>query len=93
MATPFDNTVQIHDMKNIDREQVEAFEELVKWQCCCSNRQSDSRMIKFLALYSTVTILFVFSMIQLKNADTCEEGNLYSSILTLLIGIVLPNGH
>jgi hypothetical protein len=84
---PIDITVE--DFKNISLADIEVEESHYKWRCCIGGH-TDSRLIKFLAVYFILVLVFIFCLFMLLNAKTCEDSTAYMALLTMLIGILIP---
>lgn len=89
MNNPFE-TVNIHEVKNITQRDIENLEEITKWYMCCLNRTTDSRLLKFIALYIILVGILTFCILMLATSDKCEDTTAYLSLLTLIIGVVIP---
>ena len=62
------------------------------WVCCCSKSgTTDKRIIVFFSQFSITLIIIFFCIYQLILSNSCESDQLYMSLLTLVIGIYLPN--
>lgn len=59
------------------------------WSSCCSNRKTDSRLLKFISVHSIVLIIIIFCLFELDKVDTCEDSNMYSSLLTFSLGLII----
>ena len=88
-TSPF-STIRIHDVKKMDHDDIENIEELTKWTCCCFKKKSDSRLIKFFAQYCLIVAFFSFCSAMLFMAESCEDSQLYSSLLLLVVGVIIP---
>lgn len=90
MSNPF-TTINVHEVKKMDDDDIEHVEELSQWRCCCFERKSDSRMIKFISQYVLIVAFFMFCTTMLFHAESCEDSQLYSSLLLLIVGVIIPN--
>ena len=59
------------------------------WQSCCF--EVDRRAIRFFSQLFISILIMVFCIVQLVRNKTCESQQLYSGILTTIIGIMLPS--
>ena len=66
-------------------------ETLSLWRCCCFEKKTDSRLIKFIAVYLIIFIVFIFTLVMLFYSHSCEDQTLYMSLLTLLLGLIIPH--
>ena len=60
------------------------------WKSCCGNT-IDSRALVFFSQFSIAILILSFCIFQLIQSDSCERDSLYSSILTLVLGVFLPS--
>lgn len=58
------------------------------WNSCCLTADKDAIMYFTHAI--VLTSLMTFSAIMLSQSTTCEEGNTWSSFLTMTIGLLIP---
>lgn len=58
------------------------------WESCCI--KLDKRATLFFSQLSISLLVIVFSLYQLLHSSTCEKDQLYSGILTLILGVYLP---
>ena len=94
MASPFKtprSLTPVPDLERMNSEDVKHITELNKWSCCCFSHTTDSRLIRFLGQYLILFMVFVFTLTMLFNAESCEDVQGYMSLLTLLLGIIIPN--
>ena len=82
----------IRDIKMSPAQTARIVEETLEheWVSCCSSRRTDSRMLVFVSQLAFGLIILTFCMGMLITADSCEDTQLYSSILTGIIGMFLP---
>ena len=59
------------------------------WNSCCLTM--DRRAVQFFTQIFVISGVMIFSVIQLYRLDTCEGQQAYLGLLTLLIGILVPN--
>jgi hypothetical protein len=60
------------------------------WRSCCGMRL-DKRVVLFFSQFSIAIMIISFSLYQLNKSDDCNHNQLYLGLLTLIIGIFLPN--
>ena len=60
------------------------------WQSC-SGCTLDKRATIFFSQLLIALIIILFCIYQLIHSESCERDSLYSSILTLVLGVFLPN--
>ena len=60
------------------------------WRSCCGNT-IDARATIYFSQFSIAIMIISFCIYQLVQSDSCERDSLYSSILTLILGIFLPS--
>lgn len=58
---------------------------------CCRQRPTDSRLLKYLITVFTILILMAFCIVMLIKNESCESQQAYLGLLTLLIGVMMPN--
>jgi len=87
--------LEIPTSPNIKKRQLEHKIELEDkkyndtWQSCCF--EVDRRAIRFFSQLFISILIMVFCIVQLVRNKTCESQQLYSGILTTIIGIMLPS--
>mgnify|MGYP001125129379 CR=1 FL=1 len=59
--------------------------------CCGRRERFQVNCIKFLTQYLLIVGLLIFFAVGLYQADTCEDSNMYLSLLMLIVGIALPS--
>ena len=60
------------------------------WSSPCGGRWS-VQCIRFLSQYIVLTGMLVFFSVALYQADTCEETNLWQSLVLLVFGVMIPS--
>jgi len=75
----------------IEIKDFETKQETNQWTSCCFENPTDSRLLKFVVVYFIILMIITFSLYQLSLSDTCETQTTYISLLTLILGIVLPS--
>jgi hypothetical protein len=61
-----------------------------QWKSCCGNT-FDSRATIFFSQFTIAMVVTSFCIYQLIHEESCEAQGLYSSILTLILGVFLPS--
>lgn len=61
------------------------------WRTCCCVNTTDKRIITFFTQIFIIIGVMIFAIYQLATNDTCETQQSYLSLLTLMLGIALPN--
>ena len=59
------------------------------WSCCCGD--TDARLLAFICTMIMLAGLMLFCMAQLMLSDSCEHQQTYTGLLSVLIGIIIPN--
>lgn len=60
-----------------------------KWKSCCF--YVDREVVVFSTKYFILISLMIFFSAELHISNTCEDKNLYQSLLMLVLGISVPN--
>tara|TARA_R110002072_G_scaffold118067_3_gene249251 strand:+ start:46 stop:339 length:294 start_codon:yes stop_codon:yes gene_type:complete len=89
--TAEDNTlIDIDDTKTpITLEEQNQYLERYVWRSFCF--QIDRRVLLFFSQFSIGIMVIGFSLFQLNKKDTCEHQQLYTGLLTMMVGIFLPS--
>ncbi len=88
-APPENEVVRVHLQRRGTRTR--RVEDPEIWRSCCLD--VDKRVVQFSVQVMFSLILIIFSMYMLMNTDNCSEQQVYVSLLTLVIGVFLPNPH
>lgn len=86
-----DTEINISDFKDISMSAIEVENEHYKWHSCCIGQKTDSRLLKFCSIYLIIFLVFIFCLIKLFYAKTCQEETTYISLLTFILGLVIPS--
>ena len=82
-----------NDFANYNDDQRDAVIELsehkTQWRSCLGG-STDSRLLKYVVIHSLIFMLLVWCMVMLTLVDTCEGTQMYSAMLTFLVGLVIP---
>ena len=60
------------------------------WRSCCGMKL-DKRVVLFFSQFLIAMMIISFSLYQLNKSNDCNHNQLYLGLLTLIIGIFLPN--
>jgi hypothetical protein len=82
--------INIKDFKGVSTSAIDKNDEYHQWHSCCVGRSTDSRLLKFVSLYLILLGVVVFCLVSLSNSTTCEDTTTYISLLTLILGVILP---
>ena len=81
------------DFANFTDEKRDAILELsehkTQWKSCLGG-STDSRLLKYTVIHVIIFLLLIWCMVMLTLVDSCEATQLYSSMLTFLVGLVIP---
>lgn len=82
------NTAQLHNLKDA----VEIEKELIKtentYRSCCLT--IDKRALQFFSQFTICLGVLLFSMFKLINSEECEETQVYIGMITMIVGIYIP---
>ena len=70
-------------------ERVNTPDRTTKWRSCCLTMDKDFAI--FFTKYFIIIGLISFFATELHISETCEDKNLFQSLLMLVIGVALPN--
>ena len=89
-----EHQLSIEDFANYTPEQRDAILEFkqasTQWNSCIGG-STDSRLLKYIVIHTIIIGLLIYTMFMLSKASDCESSQLYSSLLTFLIGLVIPS--
>ena len=80
--------IDVEDKKIADEEKEKEFEHKVYWTSCCV--RMDKRAVIFFSQFIFSIIIVAFCVIMLGLEQDCATFSRYSPLLTLVIGIWLP---
>jgi hypothetical protein len=60
------------------------------WRSCCGMRL-DKRVVVFTSQFIIALMIVSFSLFQLSISDDCNHNQLYTGLLTMIVGIFLPS--
>jgi hypothetical protein len=86
---PLDMELVINPVETLRKQNLEEKKYDNTWTSCCI--QMDKRAAMFFSQLAISLITIFFCLYQLINVDTCEAQSLYSSLLTLVLGVYLPS--
>ena len=74
------------------KDAVEIEKDLIKtentYRSCCLT--SDKRALQFFSQFTICVGVLLFSMYKLINSDECEETQVYIGLITMIIGVYIP---
>ena len=72
------------------KHQLEAEDQKKKntWNSCCI--VADRRAIQYFTQIVIIAAVMLFTIYQLRTIDTCESQSVYIGLLTMLIGVLIP---
>ena len=92
-STDVEHQLSIEDFANYTPEQRDAILEFkqasTQWNSCVGG-STDSRLLRYIVIHAIIIALISWTMVMLSRAQSCEDSQLYSSLLTFLIGLVIP---
>ena len=92
-STDVEHQLSIEDFANYTPEQRDAILEFkqasTQWNSCIGG-STDSRLLRYVVIHAIIIALISWTMVMLSKAESCEDSQLYSSLLTFLIGLVIP---
>lgn len=92
-AASTEHQLSIEDFTNLDEKQRQAVleyqEASTQWNSCVGG-STDSRLLRYIVIHLIIVGLLIYTMFMLSAAESCEDSQLYSSLLTFLIGLVIP---
>ena len=74
---------------DLELQRVDTPSRKIKWTSCCFECHKD--FVEYMVKYFLLFGLLVFFSIELHLSNKCESDQLYTGLLTLIIGIALPN--
>lgn len=91
--SPFapNRTLDMPTLERVSSVDIKHIEDLSQWNTCCCEQKTDSRLIRFIAQYLILLLVFVFCLTMLYRSETCEDTTGYLSLLSLLLGIIVPS--
>ena len=82
--------INIPQLERVDTKEVEKIDKLNQWSACCCKTKTDSRLLKFASQYIVILMITTFSLTKLWSSTDCSTDNTYVGLLTLMVGLVLP---
>lgn len=83
--------IEIKDVHTLTDNDVKKMETANQWVSCCSSRKTDSRLLQFITVYIIISSIVAFCLYELSLSNTCSHTQTYMSILTLILGVILPS--
>jgi hypothetical protein len=94
-APDIEHQISATDFANYTDEQRKAVleykEASTQWNSCIGG-STDSRLLKYIVIHFIIIALIIWTMVMLSHTTDCEGSQLHSSMLTFLIGLVIPTG-
>jgi hypothetical protein len=60
------------------------------WRSCCGMKL-DKRVVVFTSQFIIALMIVIFSLFQLSISNDCNHNQLYTGLLTMIVGIFLPS--
>ena len=76
-------------LERADSKDIEHIERVSQWSSCCC-KKTDSRLLKFVAQHVIILMIVTFSLTKLWSSQDCSTDSTYTGLLSLMIGVVLP---
>jgi len=76
-------------LDDLELQQTDTHTDAVRWRSCCLVMDKDFAI--FFTKYFIIIGLISFFAVELHLSESCENKNLYQSLLMLVIGVALPN--
>jgi hypothetical protein len=83
------NSKQLHNLKDAVEIEKDLINTENTYKSCCLT--SDKRALQFFSQFTISVGVLLFSMYKLINSAECEETQVYIGLITMIIGIYLPN--
>ena len=87
MQSPLDRSASMKHRVLEHNIEIDTARQKNKWTMCCSERKTDARLLTFVASFIVTMTLLIFSCYQLTHVDDCQSENLYTGLITLVIGV------
>ena len=82
-------TEVINEDLELERVDTPADRNVLRWHSCCLTCDKD--VVEYLSKYFILVGLMVFFSVELHLSEACESDQLFTGLLSLIIGIALPN--
>lgn len=83
--------LKLDDFKEVSMSAIDIEDAHYNWSCCCSEKKTDSRLLKFISIYFIIMQVFVFCIYKLHTSTSCEQDSTYIGLLTFIIGLIIPS--
>ena len=84
------NHIAVETVDRVDPIELARYNDM--YECCCiSDRRTDRRLLAYIFQIITVIGIIVFCCVQLMVLVDCPSQQSYIAMLTLMIGVLLPN--
>ena len=85
-----EHRLEIEDKRAALDIEIQKYEQNTQWNSCCCNK-TDSRLLKYILRYCIIVMVTSFSLYKLNEAEDCAQETTYISLLTFVVGLVIPN--
>jgi len=82
------NSKQLDNLKNAVEIEKDLIETENTYKSCCLT--SDKRALQFFSQFTISVCILLFSMYMLINAEECSESQVYIGLITMIIGVYIP---
>lgn len=82
------NSKQLHNLKDAVEIEKELIQTENTYRSCCL--VVDRRALQFFSQFTICVGVLLFSMYKLINSNECEETQLYVGMITMIVGIYIP---
>ena len=79
---------QLNNLKDAVEIEKDLMETENTYKSCCLT--SDKRALQFFSQFTICVGVLLFSMYKLINSDECEETQVYIGLITMIVGIYIP---
>lgn len=79
-----------HPIKQENKNNNNEFLEHYIWRSCCGMKL-DKRVVVFTSQFIIALMIVIFSLFQLSISNECNHNQLYTGLLTMIVGIFLPS--
>jgi hypothetical protein len=80
---------ETNDDIELHRTDTPANRRVIRWHSCCLTCDKD--FVEYMVKYFLLCGLMIFFSVELHISEKCESDQLYTGLLTLIIGIALPS--
>lgn len=83
------NSRHLHNLKDAVEIEKDLIDTENTYKSCCIT--SDKRALAFFSQFTISIMIMLFSFYKLINSDRCEDTQVYIGLITMIIGVYLPN--